>query len=544
MDPQGNPLPGVVARLFGRASAPTGADGSFTIPLGDGGDIPTPQAWPGRSLTLFARGRTFPPVEPKAKGFTGVDDLFVPSWRGPRIQLWWFESRKVAADLPVALTDWNGTIDEGRTDAEGIYEPLWPENRFGYLDVGVEGVPIRYAVRRKLVLDSNPFHVFVPTADRALRMEIEAVGPDDRPVADARVIVHIRGPGAMNLDFRTGPNGRAVARFWLADAEEDPSHATTGNWRAWWFTKEGAIRKDEGEFEKPKPAAAAGRVRIPLGRRIETAESLLGRIPIHVRGAAPRRIQGSRGGLFLSYEEDGPARRMDPDGRRPREVLVYAQYEEGGESYEPGDSEPFAIEISIDGRDRTTVTVPTARIRKSLRTRETIVLDLPKPARLPRWIEVVTSGGAKATGASVLVEGARARRSRMTDTKGRAYVGDLPPGEPHRIVALASGLGEAGEILDYTPQTAEETTRLTLLPAKPLSVRVRRRNGAVPGGLGGMLVDRGPGRLLPPVHGVIENDDTLVFPAASLPLYRVRVRARKGYKVVPAEEARGGILLD
>jgi hypothetical protein len=435
-------------------------------------------------------------------------------------------------------------MDEGRTSDDGLFEPIWPDNQpYCDLDVGVEGGPVRYRLGRRQILEANPFHLFVPSAERALRMVIEAVDPAGRPVEGALVKVQIAGPGAMELDFRTGANGRDVARFWLADAEEDPSHAETLNWRAWWLTPHGSVRRDEGKFAKPMPAAAAGLVRIELGREPEDDDPPLGRIPVLVRGAAPRTIKGNCRGLFVTYEEDPLARRLDPRGRHPREVTVVS-YDEEGEDDEPADSETFLFEIRVDGRQTFTVPVPVGRIRKSLKSRETIVLDLPTPTRLPRWVEVVTSKGHAAAAASMFLHGPSYHRTRMTDGKGRAYVGDLPAESEYRIAAFDFRSGEAGEILDYRAADSQEAVRLTLLPVKALSVRVRRPNGAVPGGLRGSLVDRGPGSLLPPVFGVITDDDMLVFPAASLPLYRISIRARKGSKVVSAENAPGTIVLD
>jgi len=549
-DSEGRPLAGVVVEFLGSESRPSGEDGSFSIPLRPSVITMTPTSWALNPLRFRARGYSFRSAEPRAAGFDGRDRLFLPLNRGPRIKLWWFDSRAPAADLPVVLKSFTETLDSARTGSDGTYLPLWSDRvSSAVLDVEVEGVPIRYALVRKRVMDAFPYHLFVPSPDRALRLDVECVTVTGRPPAEADFRIWTDDPRGMRFDVRPDARGRATFRFWISDASSDPGRARLTRWSGAWKTASGRIHQGSGLIPGKPPAA--GRVRIALRRGEEDEESCA--LWVVVRDHTGRRpalcrIGGSieprterEPSLILSFESTPHTRRLDPEMRLPRRVSIWTT----GREWPWPDSTPVPIGLSFDDREPVRLSLTTGVIRRAVARGEPVVLTVPPPPRRARWVKVVGPKGDPVRAARVVIGKRTWRRYFVTDGTGKAWIGSLPAAGPYRIVAIDPATGDGGEFRDYVPATAPRVVELPLLEARPLQFRVLRKSGAVPGGLSVALVDREKPALLPRVYGKHDDDNLVTTPPVALELYHVSVRTRRAKAILlPATEVGEMVVLD
>jgi hypothetical protein len=134
----------------------------------------------------------------------------------------------------------------------------------------------------------------------------------------------------------------------------------------------------------------------------------------------------------------------------------------------------------------------------------------------------------------------------LADDRGRAFLGAIPADDTCRIVVVDGVTGAGGEIRELRAATAPKVTILRLQDPTVLRFRVRRSNGAVPGGVSATLVDRTKGRALAPrAPSRLMDDNLVVFPAAALSLYDLLIHSRNTKPVrIPATEVGEMVVLD
>jgi len=137
-------------------------------------------------------------------------------------------------------------------------------------------------------------------------------------------------------------------------------------------------------------------------------------------------------------------------------------------------------------------------------------------------------------------------KSVLADDRGRAFMGRIPANDTCRIVVVDGKTGAGGAIAAYRAAAARETTTLQLEAPDVLRFRVRREDGAIPGGVSARLVDRTKGRAVAPlVWGRLLDDNLFVFPPAALGLYDLSILSRNTKMVrIPATEVGGMVVLE
>jgi hypothetical protein len=241
--------------------------------------------------------------------------------------------------------------------------------------------------------------------------------------------------------------------------------------------------------------------------------------------------------------EDAPqARKLDPEGRRPRRVWLM--------SADPGwpwpDAEPFRLQVSLDDRPDVEKVLRVGDVRRAMNGSRPVTVTVPPVTYRARWVEVQDADGHPVPYARLHVATKTRPRSILADDRGRAFLGRIPASDVCRIVVIDGKSGAGGEIPELCPAKAPEVTTLRLETPRVLRFRVRREDGAVPGGLSATLVDRAKGRAVAPrIPGRRMDDNLIVFPAAPLGLYTVLLQSRNTRPVrIPATEVGEMVVLD
>ena len=175
-----------------------------------------------------------------------------------------------------------------------------------------------------------------------------------------------------------------------------------------------------------------------------------------------------------------------------------------------------------------------------------IVVEVPDPVYFARWLDVRDPSGEPMPFARCFVAVTGKTRAVMTDDTGRAFLGRIPADGVSRIVVVDPPTGAGGEIRDFYLKDAPKFTTLRLEAAKKLQLRVFRPNGAAPGGVSAVLIDRVKGRALAPqVRGTITDDNLLTFPPAELSLYDLSIRSRNTKPLrMPAAQVGESLVLE
>jgi hypothetical protein len=552
LDARGLPVPDVVvdftiASSPYASSAPSGADGSFLIPLPQGvslqGLFGEPQSGWEASPTLEpkARGRLFLPVETKPEGLSGGHEIVLEE-RPVAIRLRFLDEATGRPVAGAAVTLWSAKdfgfilpsvapLDAGSTDDLGVFAPLWPlGHKQAFLRVREPGGRVLWTkLDRAYAEGKEPVDLLLPEDPPVLAVRF-IEGDSGKPVAGARVVL---GTNACPVAGTTDARGEIRWAFFPSESF-DPEPLEVRGWSAEWRDAAGNPRREmDMDFRGPphgdeeRSPVYSETIVVRLGKRgdrgiwVRVEES---------RGAPPFEPQclqathtPGKGGFLTTFQRSGPV--ADAAGRSLWWFWEWASEENELELL----SGPGAFTLELLGADRAPLVRPgdRAAVLAAHRSEGALVFAAPPVDVMERSLLVVGPDGKPE--ASVLIavlagldagtnpfEGQQERERGATGTDGRAALRLLDPGGDCRIAAWDPATGNSGLMKGLDPSAPPERWRLALEPPREFRVRVKFAGGGTLTGASAILVPLSSA--FPRIPQVSSRDGELVVPACPVPV--------------------------
>ncbi|MHC4473435.1 MAG: hypothetical protein ACYS99_21020, partial [Planctomycetota bacterium] len=217
-DTYGGPVAGVIVILGSSVSLASRDDGGFLIPLDR---EYRPELVRYSQLWFQARGVYYGAVDADPSGLVdGHVVRMTEPGSAPRIRLVRLGTGEPLAGVRVALDPfYGGSVDRGRTDEEGRWDPLWPVRlRVAFLVVSDPGGKLRITLRRDDVHEAGRADVAVPKRDDSNHYRLRFVDRSGRQFADTELrLVIAGGREIVHLDVRTDAEGRVGFHLWFPE---------------------------------------------------------------------------------------------------------------------------------------------------------------------------------------------------------------------------------------------------------------------------------------------------------------------------------------
>lgn len=554
-DAQGNPLPGIrVAFLWTYnvmgLSAPTGADGRFSIPMDVEVHLPAFAAdaagrWEIATLLPLARGVDFTPVPAEARGLRGEHVLRVSPGPGERLRLLDGESGAPLPGWEVRLSTIHGVgastdpvhpvFDAGVTDAAGVFAPLWADGGDSVvLEARCGSRRVVAVLDRRAMKGKGTTDVAIPSAEKAAVVAIRVLRGDGVTPAPG---ISIQTGWRFGLGRDGGGGGLrgttdAAGMFLREVVDPDPLRrdpAVITFVRLLHAGEDGRPVMEEVLAPGPRIGSPVSRehpleVRTGSGKRTEATwlrirEAGSGRDLVPVRIFSSHRANITSAYLFT----DGVLR--DADGH-----LLWPAF---GIPWHGWQGEPplesLRFEVLALGRAPRWFDVPVEEFLRARASSEPLLLEFPREEGEEIRVQVVPADGVPRAGIVTTLSWIPRGRPDgwwektaqcTTDAGGCARFVLVDPLVRYGVVAMDPGTGEAGALPDAKP--GEATLRLSA--PRDLAFRATLPDGEVPESPVARLRD--PFFVLPERGAMATEGGQFLFTGVAVSLYELQVQGR------------------
>lgn len=535
VDDAGRPVPEAIVRIdANHASLPSGADGSFLIPLAGPLAVREPRR---RELSFAVRGRYYPPVPMVPEGYRG-EHLIRLSDPGsaPRIRLVRALDGGVIADTPLTLTCGGDEFDEGRTDANGRFDPRWPASiPDAVLTVGFPAGDVLVPLRRDDAFAAERVNVRVPEPAEASEVILVCVAGSGDPISDAQLAFTAAAANSRPFFIRTRADPTGIARFRVA-APADEAIGILGL-RASWRAQDGRLLCRS--FADPLDVLPGRETRVVLAPGREDPV-----VWLRFRGEGAGDVRMASGSWRAPSSPETLVSLSDlavvhegPEGRL-RAFSLRDRGPEGAAAHEIR----VPLRVNLRGSGMTTIPVALDDLRRAAETGEPLDVVLPSPAA--RIVRVLGPDGAPVPFARVAAHtkedpplrfenhGSWGRYARTPEataaaSDGLASLDFVEPGREYTLVGRSVDDDLVGVLEGWRPDDARAPAVLRLSPKAELTRKIRAPDGVE---LAARLEPRAGG--IPPAPPVTIEAGGLRVPETALVLYRLVVTTADGSRTL------------